>query len=291
MKRILILSITVLSVLLLMILPAYAEESVRLIPANADWVKTDNNGTSVTVEEIDGAFVFSGSTVGSWPCATAMYSSAPVAAPLDSYSLGYDFTVDGGATNINFFFETAHGGSVDYSICNSMFADRNYDVGSGDLYSGEYKGAIKLSQLVETTRLYNGEAFPTDAIVDGTLRFVGVQVYSVNGGVITVRALDLVHNDDVVVEEESPAESIPQEESSASESAISEEPEETAPVSDSEETDDVSEVEKSSTVTNTSTVDNKNVDSTSVLVTIIAVVVILLCIFIVAMFLKKKQHK
>ena len=42
---------------------------------------------------------------------------------------------------------------------------------------------------METTALYQGTAFPAGAIVDGTLQFAGIQVYSVNGAVVTVKKL------------------------------------------------------------------------------------------------------
>ena len=287
MKRILVLAMALLLVASFSAMSAFAAEAFELIPSDAEWLRTDNGGSSVAVEEIDGAMVFSGSSVDTWPCTTAMYTAAPVVASLDSYTLVYDFTVDGGATNISFFFETASGDNVDYTVCNSMFADRNYDTGSGDLYSGEYKGNIKLSDLVETTRLYNGEAFPVDAIVDGTLRFVGVQVYSVNGGVITVRAMDLVHNDDVV--EESPVESLPEEESSVAESSVTEEFMESAPITNEEPT--VSVQAESTDATSTPAEKDESVDSTSVLVTVIVVVMVLVCILIAAVLLKKKHHK
>lgn len=292
MKRILILTITLLSVALLSVVPTFAAESFELIPSGADWVKTDNGGASVAVEESDGVFVFSGSVEGSWPCTTAMYTGSPVVAALDSYSLVYDFTVEGGATNINFFFDNGNGGTVDYTICNSMFADRYYDTGSGDLYTGEFKGAIKLSDFVETSRLYNNEAFPVDAIVDGSLHFVGVQVYSVNGAKITVKTMDIVHNDDVVAEapsEESVSEAESSAEESAEESTVSVETEESAVTSETEESTD-SPKNESSAVTSAPAEDTNNVDSTSVLVTVIAIVAIPVCI-IVAVLLKKKQSK
>ena len=78
MKRILVLAMALLVVASFFTVSAFAAESFELIPSDAAWVGTDNGGTSVTVEEIDGALVFSGSTAGSWPCTTAMYSSAPV---------------------------------------------------------------------------------------------------------------------------------------------------------------------------------------------------------------------
>jgi hypothetical protein len=81
-----------------------------------------------------------------------------------------------------------------------MFADRNYDTGSGDLYDGDYTLTISLKDFVATTKLYDGSAFSAGAIVDGKLTFAGVQVYSVNGAAVTVKTLAI--ESEVVEEEE-----------------------------------------------------------------------------------------
>ncbi|MBO5767432.1 MAG: hypothetical protein J6R49_02795, partial [Clostridia bacterium] len=123
-----------------------------------------------------------------------------------------DFTVSGGNTNINFYFTDGFGGSATYTIANNTLGDVNYDAGSGDLFDGEYKGAIKLSDFVNSTAFLNEGKFNSEFITeDNEIIFTGIQVYSVNGATITVRALDIVANDDVQIPEdtssEAPAES------------------------------------------------------------------------------------
>lgn len=296
MKRNLLLVITLISIMLLVALPANAAESFELIPSGANWTKADHGGASVMIEEQDGVFVFSGSFSGTWPAATTMYTSEPVTAPIDSYSLVYDFTVEGGATNINFFFDDGNGGNVSYSICNSMFADRDYDSGSGDLKTGEYAGAIKLSDLVETTMLYGSEPFPVNAILDGSLRFIGVQVYSVNGSVITVRAMDLAHNDDVP-EAPPTEESTSQEESapvSAAESSVEntsmEVSDETGSVAESLPAESESEAIASQDAEGSAPEEDRNDGkaATSIYVTIIVSVAVLTCVVIAIILVKKK---
>ncbi len=289
MKRTLILALTLVSVLLLFVLPAGAAESYKLIPSDAYWTNTDNGGASVVVQETDGIYVFSGSLSGTWPCTETWYVASPIIAELDSYSLVYDFTVESGDTNINFFFDDGNGGSVGYTICNTALNPTNYDTGSGDLKEGVYQGALKLSDFVESAKLWNGEAFPTAAIIDGCLRFIGIQVYSVNGAKITVNAMEIVHNDDVVAAppSEEPSE---EPESSENESAVS--AEESESVSE-EETQAPSDVQDSShdEVSASSEAEQDGKDTTPIFVTIIAVAAILIFIGIAVILMKKKRSQ
>ena len=213
MKRILVSLFAICLVLSMTVFSVSAAESYELIPLGSTWSKTDNGGVSVTITEGDDAIVFSGSVPGTWPCADTYYDSDKiVTANIDEYSLVYDFTVSGGNTNINFYFTDGFGGSATYTIANNTLGDVNYDAGSGDLFDGEYKGAIKLSDFVNSTAFLNEGKFNSEFITeDNEIIFTGIQVYSVNGATITVRALDIVANDDVQIPEdtssEAPAES------------------------------------------------------------------------------------
>lgn len=202
MKRI---SMIVLALIFAMVLGTVAvsaeTELKTLLPdKDATWTDTPNGNASVTTEyKEDGSIVFSGSVSGTWPCTEHWYAT-PIVANVETDSLVIDFNVAGGTTNINLFFTDDSGNSYGYTLCNSMFADRNYDTGSGDLYDGDYTLTISLKDFVATTKLYDGSAFPAGAIVDGKLTFAGVQVYSVNGAAVTVKTLAI--ESEVVEEEE-----------------------------------------------------------------------------------------
>ena len=192
MKRI---SIIALTLVMAMVLGTFAVSAApikefSLIPAaDAVWEKVVHNDCSVNAEhKEDGTVVFSGSVSGTWPSATHRYAE-PIVANVETDSLVIDFNVANGNTNINLNFTDGAGTEYTYSLCKSMFADRNYDTGSGDLMADDYVITISLKDFVETTALYQGTAFPAGAIVDGTLQFAGIQVYSVNGAVVTVKKL------------------------------------------------------------------------------------------------------
>ncbi len=192
MKRI---SIIALTLILAMVLGTFAVSAAptkefSLIPgADATWTDIPNGGVSVTTEhKEDGTVVFAGSVSGTWPCIEHWYAE-PIVANVETDSLVIDMNVASGNTNINLFFQDNSGNTYGYTLCNSMFADRNYDSGSGDLMADDYVVTISLKDFVATTKLLDGSAFPAGAIVDGTLKFCGIQVYSVNGAVITVKKL------------------------------------------------------------------------------------------------------
>ena len=146
---------------------ASAAESYELIPLGSTWTKTDNGGASVTITEDGDTIVFAGSVPDTWPCAETYYDSDKiVTANIDEYSLVYDFTVSGGNTNINFYFTDGFGGSATYTIANNTLGDVNYDAGSGDLFDGDYKGAIKLSDFVNSTAFLNEGKFNSKFITE-----------------------------------------------------------------------------------------------------------------------------
>ena len=111
MKRLLAIAFSLLLVTSLCIIPASAAESFDLVPAEgATWNKTDNGGASVTVEYQEDAILFSGSVSGTWPCVDHYYDAEKrITANIDEYSIVYDFTVTGGAANINFYFTDGFG--------------------------------------------------------------------------------------------------------------------------------------------------------------------------------------
>lgn len=199
MKRLLAIAFSLLLVTSLCIIPASAAESFDLVPAEgATWNKTDNGGASVTVEYQEDAILFSGSVSGTWPCVDHYYDAEKrITANIDEYSIVYDFTVTGGAANINFYFTDGFGTSGGYTIANNTLGNVSYDSGSGDLFDGDYKGVIRLSDFVNSTKFLNAETFPSNMITaDNELIFSGIQFYSVNGGAVSVRQLAIVPNDE-----------------------------------------------------------------------------------------------
>lgn len=193
MKRISILALTLVLVMVLATFTVGAKTEIKtLIPAkDAAWTDISHGGVSVNAEhKDDGTVVFSGSVSGTWPCIEHWYAE-PIVANVETDSLVVDMTVANGNTNINLFFTDAAGTVYGYTLCNSMFADRNYDSGSGDLMPDDYVITISLKDFVNTTKLLGGSAFPAEAYADGTLTFAGIQVYSVNGAEVTVRTLGI----------------------------------------------------------------------------------------------------
>ena len=193
-----------------------AETKTSLIPAEgATWVKTDHGEGSVNVEYKDGAVVFSGSVPGTWPCTESWYIDNPIVADTTDDYLSIDFTVVGGTTNINFFFDDGNGGSIGYSISNTALNEAcpgaPIDEGSGDLYDGEYKCTISIADLVASVKNLkdngNDVPFPAGAVIDGQVKFIGINVYSVNGATVTINDLSVVNvGEDAPVEPEQPDE-------------------------------------------------------------------------------------
>lgn len=200
MKRIIALFVSLVLVCACIALTAGAEEgSYTLIPSeeNIDnWAKTACQGYNIEIEYVDGAAVFSAESV--WPCAEYFYTDEEtVSVSVEDYSLVYDFSVSTGATNINFTFTDGFGSTAVYSIANNSLGDVFYDAGSGDLYAGDYKGAVKLSDFVNSTMFLGGTTFPQNLIVDGKITFSAIQIYSVSGATVTVRELSIVPNSEV----------------------------------------------------------------------------------------------
>ncbi len=211
MKRIIALFVSFILVCACFALTAGAEEgSYTLIPSeeNVDnWTKTACQGYNLEIEYVDGAAVFSAESV--WPCAEYFYTDEEiVTVSVEDYSLVYDFSVSTGATNINFTFTDGFGSTAVYSIANNSLGNVFYDAGSGDLYAGDYKGAVKLSDFVNSTMFLGGTTFPQNLIVDGKITFSAIQVYSVSGATVTVRELSIVPNSEVPEEPEESSEVI-----------------------------------------------------------------------------------
>ena len=205
MKRIIALFVSLVLVCACCAIQASAEGSYNLIPSSdkADgWQYTACQGYNIEIEYTDEATIFSAESV--WPCADFTYATEDqISVSVEDYSLVYDFTVAGGATNINFTF-----GSSVFSIANNSLGDVFYDAGSGDLMSADYKGAVKLTDFVNSTMFLGGTTFPQSAIVDGKITFTAIQVYSVSGATVTIRDLSLVPNDEVPEEPEESSEVI-----------------------------------------------------------------------------------
>ena len=169
MKRILTVAFAAVLLLAMCIIPVSAADSYTLLPADGEWTTVAGpDGNDITVNVTDEATVFSASA--SWPCANCHYTEDQIVkSSIDDYSLVYEFTVETGATNINFTFTDGFGNSAGYSISNTTLGDVNYDSGSGDLTAGEYKGAVKLSDLIKSTMYFGGTAFPKTSSAKITL--------------------------------------------------------------------------------------------------------------------------
>ncbi len=161
-----------------------------LINDDDHWDDFPNGGVSVELgKDGNGNYVFSGSIGGTWPATQCVYAD-PITVDVAKTSLKYDFDVDAGNTNITFLF-----GNFNFPLSNSALGDVNYEAGSGDLMSATYKGTMKLTDLIESVKNYDSSPFDKSLVVDGKLTFTGILVYSVSGGVITVRKLELVEED------------------------------------------------------------------------------------------------
>ena len=157
-----------------------------LLESSIAWTSNAHGGAAVEITEKDGTFVFSGSVSGTWPSVSGDYLE-PKKVDVAHYSLHYDFTLDAGNTNITFHFD-----SYRFPLSNTSIGDVNYEAGSGDLLPGDYEGTVRLSDFVASNANLYGTPFDQSVVIEGMLSFTGITVYSVNGGVITVRALELV---------------------------------------------------------------------------------------------------
>lgn len=293
MKRILTATFATILVLAMCIIPASASDSYTLLPADGEWTTVAGpDGSDITVNVTEEATVFSASA--SWPCANCHYTKDQIVkASIDDYSLVYDLTVETGATNINFTFTDGFGNSAGYSISNTTLGDINYDAGSGDLNAGEYKGAVKLSDLINSTMYFGGTAFPKNIIGENNeLIFTDIQVYSVSGATVTIRQLALVPNDeaDIPVGETSTEESVPDESEEISEESVEESKEESKTESKEESKAESKEESKAESTTEESSEGEENEGGgiSPVVIAIIAAAVVVVIVVIVIVIKKKK---
>ncbi len=199
MKRIIALFVSLIIVCACCVINASAADSYDLVPKEgSEWRKQDHGGASVTVDYQEDGVVFSGSVTNTWPAVDYYYETEDrITVNVDQYSIVYDFSIQGGAVNINFYFTDGFGGSGGYTIANNTLGDVAYDGGSGDLYDGDLKGVIRLSDFVNSTKFLDSSTFPANMITaDGEIIFTGIQVYSVNGGSLTIRKLAIVPNEE-----------------------------------------------------------------------------------------------
>lgn len=290
MKRILTVAFAAVLLLAMCIIPVSAADSYTLLPADGEWTTVAGpDGNDITVNVTDEATVFSASA--SWPCANCHYTEDQIVkASIDDYSLVYDFTVETGATNINFTFTDGFGNSAGYSISNTTLGDVNYDSGSGDLTAGEYKGAVKLSDLINSTMYFGGTAFPQNIIGENnTLIFTDIQVYSVSGATVTIRQLSIVPNDeaDVPVGDTGDSESVADEsEEVSTEESVEESKEESK--TESKEESKTESVAEESTDESTEGEENEDGGISPVVIAIIAAAVVVVIVVIVIIIKKKK---
>lgn len=287
MKRIIALFVSLILVCACCVITANAE-SYSLIPSSdkADgWVKTACQGYNIEIEYTDEAIVFSAESV--WPCADFNYDDEDlITVSVEDYSLVYDFTVETGCTNINFTFTDGFGSNATYSISNNSLGDVYYDPGSGDLMAADYKGAVRLSDFVNSTMFLQDKAFPSDIVVDGNLTFSAIQVYSVSGATVTIRELSLVPNDEIPDE--------PIEESSEEPAESSEEPADESSEEPAVESEDEATAESTVESATESTEESQDVEPTEDdglgvwLWVIIGAAVVVVVIVIVIIAKKKK---
>ncbi len=298
MKRILTTVFVICLVLSMSVFSVSAAESYELIPIGASWNKTDHNGASVSVEETEQTVVFSGSFSDTWPCVDTYYpSDAIIKANIDEYSLVYDFSVSGGATNINFYFTDGFGSSFSYTIANNTLGNVNYESGSGDLLNGDYRGVIKLSDFVNSTKFYDSSKFNAEFITeDNEIIFTGIQVYSVNGATVTVRALDIVANDEAEVpagdesSEEAVSDTESSEEAVSEDESSEEESKEESKTESKTESNTESKEESNEASATESTDDEANEGGLGVWLYVIIGVAVVAVIAVVIVLVKKKKQ-
>ncbi len=217
------------------------------------WTMTEDKGQNVSVTYSQGTTVVTGSTEGNWPSAKANFPNKVYIA--EGTYLVYDFTVDTGATSILF-----NGTQIQGLI------DENLDSGSGDLYAGEYKGAISYEDLAEK--------LGTDE--NGYVILNDMQVYSVNGATVTFKTFKL---DPTYVPVDTPDVSDPEESV----------PEESTPVTDeSEEVEDTSVPATDASDVSEDKADDKG-GNTGLIIGIVIGVVAIIAVVAVVIVLKKKK--
>ncbi|MBQ3153727.1 MAG: leucine-rich repeat protein [Clostridia bacterium] len=205
MKATKVLSLLLTAAMLLAVLPlgvwaegtssnSKSEKSYSLIPAeDYIWTKKDVHDSTVEINYYtDGSATFT-DTGSSFPSAEAVYYDKMIAANIEEDSLSIDFSIENGTAHIFIYLLAADGySSYVYTLSNSALGATDYMESLGDLYAGVYKLDMKLTDFVASTRLDDGSAFPQEAIVNGQLRFVGLQIYVCNGATLTIRDLSIV---------------------------------------------------------------------------------------------------
>lgn len=218
------------------------------------WNVTEDKGQKVTVTYSQGTTVVTGSTEGNWPSAKASFPSTVYLA--EGTYLVYDFSVDTGATSILF-----NGTQIQGLIPNASL-----DTGSGDLYSGEYAGAITYEELAEK--------LGTDE--NGFVVLNDMQVYSVNGATVTFKTFKL---DPTYVPADAPDVSEPEE--SETEESVPEQDE-------SDEADDTS-VPATDNSDDASEGEDKDGGNLGLIIGIVVGVVAIIAVVAVVLVLKKKK--
>lgn len=217
------------------------------------WTMTEDKGQNVSITYSQGTTVVTGSTEGNWPSAKANFPNKVYIG--EGTYLVYDFTVDTGATSILF-----------NGIQMQGLIDENLDAGSGDLYAGEYKGAISYDKLAEK--------LGTDE--NGYVILNDMQVYSVNGATVTFKTFKL---DPTYVPVDTPDVSDPEESV----------PEESTPVTDeSEEVEDTSVPATDASDVSEDKADDKG-GNTGLIIGIVIGVIAIIAVVVVIVLLKKKK--
>lgn len=291
MKRILFAVLATVFVLSACIVPVFAEEalvSYTLIPQGGEWTTTPYEGFDITVNVTENNAVFKADAY--WPCADRMYSDEEIiVVSIDDYSLVYDFTVDVGQTNINFFLTDGFGSNASYTICNNTLGNVGFDAGSGDLHAGTYTGVVRLTDFVNSNKFFRNEEFPSGIITaNNELIFTGIQVYSVNGATVTVNKLDLIPNEEAGEPTYSGgSEDVSEEESEAVSEVVSEEESKTESKEESK-TESKTESADASATESTAAEEEDGGLSTGALIAIIAAAVVVIAVVVILIVKKKK---
>ena len=288
MKRILTVLFALIFVFTLSAFSVSAEgESYDIIKESLVWNSIPNGGATCTITWEDGNAVIGGSTSGTWPQIYTRYENEDIIkVPVSDYSLVYDFTVESGYTNFSFYFNT-----VAYTMANTAFYEDqsgrvDYNTGSGDIGPGVYQGAITLTELSESTTLYGNTPFSPYVIRNGILEFHGIEFFSVDGGIVTVRELKLVPTAEVVEGEDPVVSDEPSEDP-----VVSDEPSE-APIESENEAptvDNDTDNDDDATASTDATVDEAEEEDNSLIIWIIVGVVALAVIATVVVVVVKKK--
>lgn len=126
--------------------------------ADGLWAKTEHDGANCNIDYADGVAHIYGSEINKWPSCQAEFAEAIVVTP--GTALVYDISFASG--KISFV--------INGTNFNLLFTD-NIESNTGDMFGGEYKGAVKFEDLAARVG--------TD--VDGNISITSFQVYTVDG--------------------------------------------------------------------------------------------------------------